>query len=156
MQERDVSATKRAWNNRRLRVGDQLDSDSDEIYDRSKHGHPRSWTISGAARVAFEAVGRSSHHPTRESARELDAVAGVSASAMSAARDNVKGCALICIGTQPPTLHAFQGHVPSRLPSLHALPTTRLPSSSPLHPPPSCLELSSSSSADCCYDCCYH
>ena len=43
-------------------------------YATSKHGHPRAWKLGGAIRVAYESVGRVSHHPTRESSRMLDAV----------------------------------------------------------------------------------
>ncbi len=71
----------RAWNRCRIRCGDRLPEHSQALRKRQRAWrHPNSWTASGALRIAFASIGRTTQRATgqRDTRRELDAMAAVS------------------------------------------------------------------------------
>lgn len=68
-----------AWNSRRLRVGERIAEDLDQIDSRgAKRVHPNSWTAEGTLRLAFSRLGSTTSKKTRLSSRSLDATGLVS------------------------------------------------------------------------------
>ena len=66
---RDDRALAEAWNDTRLRVGEQVASTADEVeHDKFRSNQ---WDHQSVVRLAFNALGNSSTHHSRDTSREL-------------------------------------------------------------------------------------
>jgi hypothetical protein len=73
----DQASIARVWNQKRLRVGEQL-CDGSSAKKRKQWVHPNAWTMPGTISVAFARLGNTTTKRTRITSRTLDACAAVS------------------------------------------------------------------------------